>query len=224
MPNPSDTIIPAEKLTAYERWELPVLGGKPKAPPVAEEVPNRPPTAEELDQIRHLAHEEGFASGREEGLQRGLQEGLAAGQEEITATLGRLGAVMRAYAQPLATQQTQVERALLALVQQIAGAVVRRELRADEEQILALVREAMQGVARQSERLTVQLNPSDCQLIRERLETSGDWDPAWRVTENPGLTPGGCIVETVVNYVDASVEQRLLDAIDATFREPVEPE
>src|SRR5690554_3021090 len=98
--------IPAEELTAYERWELPVMDeadDEAELPPQApanevEEVEVQPLTAQDLEEIRQAAwsegHEEGFQAGQqegreqglqtghEEGYQQGLEQGLAQGLEE----------------------------------------------------------------------------------------------------------------------------------------------
>lgn len=202
--------VPAEQLTAFERWELPSLEhGDRRRSVTSERHAMRPPTAQELESIRSTAHEEGFKQGKEEGLRQGLEQGLRDGQTEIVAQLARLGSVMRAYTQPLQQQQEVLERNILDLAFQIARAVIRHEVTADTSPLLSVIREALTQVGRQGERLTVQLNPGDLQMIRDGLKQTGDWDDAWRFVENPTLTPGGCIVETALNYIDATVEARL---------------
>lgn len=216
--------IPAEKLTAYERWEIPALGEAAQARKkvrTAEAAPNRPPTVEELESIRHLAHEEGFRQGKEDGYRAGLEQGLKEGQTEIIAQVAKLASIMRAYTQPLAQQQAALEQSLVSLVENLARTVVLRELETNPDTLLKIVREALAAVARQGERLTVQLNPADLAMIRENVSDSGEWDPAWRFMENPALTPGGCIVETALNYVDATVESRLKEMLTA-FSERVQ--
>src|SRR5690554_334033 len=98
--------IPAEELTAYERWELPVMdgaGAEAQSPSEAaieelEGVEVQPLTAQDLEEIRQAAwsegheegfqlgqqegHEQGLKSGHEEGYQQGLEQGLAQGLEE----------------------------------------------------------------------------------------------------------------------------------------------
>lgn len=90
--SPSD--VPPEKLTAYERWELPVMGDAnaprrtPAAKPSAAKSPQgpakpvKPPTAAELEAIREAAYKEGLDQGRHDGLKLGREAGLAQGLEE----------------------------------------------------------------------------------------------------------------------------------------------
>ena len=89
----------SESLTAYERWELPVMaeaqrqrrmavalaaGAPPATPakrPEGARAP-RPPTAAELESIREAAYREGLEQGQQEGFAQGRGEGLIQGQEE----------------------------------------------------------------------------------------------------------------------------------------------
>lgn len=89
---------PSESLTAYERWELPVLKEAERARQAAvatvntprpereagdsEPVRRPPPTAAELESIREAAYQEGLEQGYAEGLKKGHDEGFAKGLEE----------------------------------------------------------------------------------------------------------------------------------------------
>ncbi|MBK8970158.1 MAG: flagellar assembly protein FliH [Hahellaceae bacterium] len=87
---------PPETLTAYERWELPVMGDSGSASRTAEgaakpsaakaapgpQKPVKPPTAAELEAIREAAYKEGLDQGRHDGLKLGRESGLAKGLEE----------------------------------------------------------------------------------------------------------------------------------------------
>lgn len=99
MADASDDQTEKRPLTAYERWELPVMNEnqapresavsvsrKPsqqtEAAARGPEEPVRPPTAAELEGIRQAAREEGLAEGQEEGRRQGHQEGFSQGQKQ----------------------------------------------------------------------------------------------------------------------------------------------
>src|ERR1017187_368317 len=71
----SDVLTPKEKLTAYERWELPSfdtadsirISGNPNGLKL--------PTAVELENMQLHAREEGYQAGHQEGYQAGYAEG-----------------------------------------------------------------------------------------------------------------------------------------------------
>jgi len=80
--------IPSGDLTAYERWELPLLDeeGRRGASVESEERNVKPMTAEELEAIHNEAVEEGrregYEAGKQEGMDQGAREGYRVGYDE----------------------------------------------------------------------------------------------------------------------------------------------
>jgi flagellar assembly protein FliH len=64
--------------------------------------------------------------------------------------------------------------------------------------------------------VNVQLHPGDAALVRELL-SGQDQEQDWRISDNPGVTRGGCLVVTDTSRVDATVERRLGEAILKVF-------
>jgi len=73
--------IPKENLTAYERWELPLLDAGGNEVAREEERNVKPLTAADIAEIRQAAHADGLEEGRKEGFDAGHQEGLKTGHE-----------------------------------------------------------------------------------------------------------------------------------------------
>src|SRR5690606_16649901 len=168
--------IPAEQLTAYERWERTVMDMAGNEPAeiteevVEEEIEIKPLTAEELEEIRQAAYlegqQEGFQLGREEGFREGREAGYAEGREtgyadgratgeeqgatskraEIDAALKRLEGVTAELMEPIRRQQDEAEQALLNLVLAVSRSVIRREVSLDSQQIRQVVREALEAL------------------------------------------------------------------------------
>ncbi len=210
-------MIPAEQLTAYERWELPALEERAAAgrrPPraAAREQRMQLPTAQELEALRKSAWDEGFQQGRQEGKTegdaRGYEEGWQRAREEITAQATRLANVINAFTQPLQQQESVLEQDLLLMVRAMAEAVIAHHVQIDVEplrqQIVALIGQ----MAQRAEQLTVQMNPDDVALLRSQLQAHELWQSHWRIQENPLISQGGCIVESPQQYVDARLEVR----------------
>ena len=59
--------IPKENLTAYERWELPLLDAKGNEVAREEELNVKPLTAANIEEIRQAAYADGLEEGRKEG-------------------------------------------------------------------------------------------------------------------------------------------------------------
>jgi flagellar assembly protein FliH len=157
-------------------------------------------TAEQIEDIQRQAHEEGFELGR--------GEGLTAGKKELQARVQRLEAVMAALAQPLKDLDDAIEEELLALAMAVARQLVRREIKTDPGQIVAVVREALAVLPAASRRVRLHLHPDDAALVRDALSVP-EGDNAWRIMEDPVLTRGGCRIITETSQVDATLESRL---------------
>lgn len=230
-------IIASDNLTAYRRWELPSV-----EPPSA----SRPalPTLDEIEAIQREAHEESFAVGHQEGwregraqgyqegqreghaegYQRGLAEGLLAGRDETKLRVQKLGQILDLMSKPLEKMDKAVEEELANLAIEIARHLVRRELRASPGEIVAVVRATVNLLPVSSIGVQVRLHPDDAQLIRETLSLGREDDPVWRITEDQTLTRGGCVVNTELSRIDATVEKRLGAVIATMLGDEREPE
>ncbi|MBL8397769.1 MAG: flagellar assembly protein FliH [Candidatus Accumulibacter sp.] len=221
-------LIPKEKLTAYQRWEIaafdeqqraeseiedePILGEPAKEaeveprvvePITAQEVPSEPvialPTAEEIDQIHREAHATGYTAG----YAAGFQEGIVVAQE----TAKQMARLMDGLQQALTGVDQAVADQLLALAIDIARQVLRQSLRVRPELLLPVVREAVSALHGHGGQALLFVNPADGELVREHLgEQLAHRN--WRILDDPTLTAGGCRVEVAASEVDATLETR----------------
>ncbi|ROR34931.1 flagellar assembly protein FliH [Inmirania thermothiophila] len=191
-------LLRGERAGEAERWQAPEVGASGTVRRHAL------PTAEEIERIQRQAWEEGFTEGREAG----YREGRAAGEAEVRAAARRLEALCDLLARPLQALDEEVERELVQLALAVAQQLVRRELRTDPGEVVAVVREALAALPVAERLVRVHLHPEDAALVREALSLSGE-ERAWKVVEDPTITRGGCRVETDVSRLDATVENRL---------------
>ncbi|MEJ2326386.1 MAG: flagellar assembly protein FliH [Chromatiaceae bacterium] len=110
----------------------------------------------------------------------------------------------------------QVENELVALATALVRQLRRREIKTEPTVVVAAVREALGVLPVAARNISVQLHPADAALVRELLPPQED-EQDWRLTENPAMTRGGCVVVTDVSHVDATVERRLAAAILKIF-------
>ena len=176
----------------------------------------RPLTASQVESVQKEAYAEGFAEGRREGLARGTAEGVARGGALVEELLTRL-------ARPLEDLDERVVESLVSLAMSVARHLVRRELKTDPGQVIAVVREAVSALPLASQGVHLYLHPDDAALVRETLVVP-EGETAWRVVEEPVLTRGGCRVVTESSQVDATVEQRVAAAIAKVLGEERESE
>jgi len=151
----SSKVISGDELTttAYQRWELPNMqsphGAKARVEEVAEATV-QPLTAEQLEQIQQEAYREGFELGK--------KEGRDAGQQEIKKAVANLGRVIDAFSNPLQEVDARVEQELVALALAVARQIIRRELKTDPGQVIAVVREALAALPSASRRVQIALH------------------------------------------------------------------
>jgi flagellar assembly protein FliH len=232
--------IPKEQLTAYERWELPLLDAYGNEVPREEERDIKPLTAAELQDIHQQAqveghgaglekgHQEGFAKGREEGFAQGVKAGTVDGhkqgeragrehsKQQMQALEKRLDSVMESLVFPIRQQQNDLEEALVQLATAVAKAVVQRELFQDSSHILQVVRRAMAALPATTETVRISANPQDIEALQASLARL---DAPTKLVEDATVSPGGCRVETRYSLVDFTVEKRFQQVVHALVNE-----
>jgi flagellar assembly protein FliH len=133
-------------------------------------------------------------------------------QERIT----RFDAHLQLLARPLIELDAQVEKELVTLALTVARHVVRRELRIDPTQVVAIIRGTVALLPAAARDVRVHLHPDDAAIVRERL-AEPHAERAWTVVEDPIMARGGCRVTTDTAQIDARLESRLGAAISAVF-------
>ena len=183
---------------AVQSWSLPRVDGP---------VIGRTRRTEDLNALEREAWQAGFQAGREAGTAAALAEHAAA-QALLDERARELGATLDLLARPLHELDAEVFRQVAALAATIAGQLVRRELKAQPDQIVAVVRETLALLPVASREVRVHLHPDDAALVRERLVEPAQ-ERAWTIAEDPVLARGGCRITSEKSTIDARLEQRL---------------
>lgn len=192
----SDRVVPGERLTAWERWELGAI-----AEARAEEQ-RATQAAKARAETIESAREEGYRAGFEAGRRDGEAKGLALAKAESA----RLAAAANAAEATLEALGTTIAGKSVQLALAIARQVLRQELSTQPEAIVALVREALEagGVPKG---VRVLCHPDDAALIRA---ADADEIAAGRfiVAEDPRVARGGCRLVSEAGELDATLETR----------------
>jgi flagellar assembly protein FliH len=154
---------------------------------------------------------------------RGYQEGLAAGQAEIqkrtgelNARIARLDSILELLSRPLEDLDKEIEQQLTLLALTVGKQMVRRELRTDPAQVIAVIRESVGRLPAAARDVRVHLHPEDAAVVREHL-SSPSADRAWNIVEDPAMSRGGCVVRTDTSQIDARLDSRLNAVVSAAF-------
>ena len=187
----SDTVIPKEQLTAWQRWEVPAFDSHIEQRVSAGTLP----TADQLEQIQKQAHDEGYQAGYSEGSRRAAEEAQ------------RMAGLLNALTAELQQVDQDVAQDLLNLALEVAKQMLHSTLKTKPEVLLNVVRDAIGSLPHFSQDAHLVLHPADAELVRngmgEHLTHSG-----WKIFEDTQMERGGCRVETAHSQIDASLATR----------------
>jgi flagellar assembly protein FliH len=214
-------VVPKEKQSAYQRWEMTSLGddrptlserlGAVSSPAsiaaanaaATAHTANIAAMAEQIKIAREQAHAEGYAAGLEEGHVIGLEQGRAEAETERLA----LKEIAETFGTEVAQANELIASDMLDLSLDLAKAMLKTALNVRPELIVPLVREAIHYLPTLQQPALLHLNPDDALLIAhhmgDEISTAG-----WRVVDDPHMDRGGCRIETASNQIDATMPTR----------------
>ncbi|MCS4249796.1 flagellar assembly protein FliH [Pseudomonas sp. BIGb0164] len=236
---PSD-LIRARDVGGFDIWSLPSFDPhvpepepepEPELPVESEEVPLdevQPLTLEEVEAIRQEAYNEGFAAGEKDGFRSTTLKVRQEAEAALSVKLASLECLMGTLFDPIAEQDSQIEKAMVGLVEHIARQVIQRELVLDSSHIESVMREALKLLPLGVGNVRLYINPQDFEQVKALRERH---EETWRIVEDASLQPGGCRVETEHSRIDATVETRisqimakLFDQLHEQALHPAEPD
>jgi flagellar assembly protein FliH len=195
-------IISSDEAGSIERWQTPLV--EHSASSGDAQLPRGPITAEAIEKIQKQAYKEAY----DEGLANGYKEGIAKSKAELAPHIQLLQKALSALSKPFKDLDQEVEQQLTELAITIARQLVRREIKTDPGQIIAIVREAILVLPSAAKKIYVYLHPEDLELVKTKLSAS-EPESYWRLMEDPTLSRGDCKVMTDTSTIDATVERRL---------------
>lgn len=196
------SILARELVSRAERWQQPELSTD------ARYTQGPANTVQHIEALERQAHDEGY--------ERGLSEGRAQAQEELRQRLGEIEGLLDHLVRPLEDLDDELESQLVEMTVAMAKQLIRRELRTQPDEIIAVVREALAVLPAASRCLRVRLHPEDAVLVREVLQ-HGDSHSGWSIEEDPLLERGGCVVQGEHSEVDARLDKRIGAVVHAVW-------
>ena len=189
----SSTVIPKEKLSAYQRWEMhsfDTLGSRGRF--ASEEV------EDDAAKVRQL-HQQVYDAGRADG----LREGAAKAANDAIHVADLLVGIKE---QSLEINQT-IADDVLGLALEIARQMVRRALEVHPELIIPVVQDAISRLPQPLAQASITLHPADAVLVQEKIGEQLA-HAGWKIIEDPACARGGCLLQTTGSQVDATTGTR----------------
>ncbi len=161
---------------------------------------------ERLAAIEREAFTKGYAQGE--------RAGLEAGGKRAEAMLRRIGQTIEELGGLRQTLIHETEREMVQLALTLARRVVHREVTLDPELAAALAHVALERLGTTTP-ATIRLNPEDYTIV---AQDSARWGgQTVTVVPDPGISRGGCLVETAFGSVDATIERQFDELSRALF-------
>lgn len=157
---------------------------------------------EKLRQAKKTSYDQGFAEG--------LNKGTVLQKEEAGRAIAAVNDLMNQLTGLRREIVEKAEQQILQLAFAIAEKVIHQEVGRNETVVASVLREAVKSVT-DRDGMKVRLNPRDFRYIMEVKEeifkeVNGVKNIAFE--EDPGIQPGGVVVETLFGEVDARLEQQ----------------
>lgn len=200
--------IPREELSSFEAWNPGSLSGGPEASSAgvqrpAPPAPPPPNPADELMAQLKQVRQTGYQDGYRDGLVAldGFKQSFAA---QVTA---QVGAIVQGFGQQLDDLQQDMARALAVTATQLAKQMVRSELSMKPELVAVVATEAVDTLLLSARHITVRVHPDDHALVAQGAADVLSARGA-RLLSDPEVLRGGCLVESDIGVIDATLEAR----------------
>jgi len=209
----------AAELESLRLWSMPDVSGAEAKESETVELEDEPTpilTVDEIEAMQKQAYDEAFAQGKMHGFQQGFDEGSKKGYDDnlhlLQSQAATLVSLLESLSEPFKHLDEEVEKELVKLSIAIATQMIRREIKLDPGQIIAVIRESINVLPLASQKISLKLHPEDAELVRSALALD-EMSPSWAIIEDPLITRGGCEVNTDISHVNATVEHRLAAVI-----------
>jgi flagellar assembly protein FliH len=212
----SSRIIFAEDLVGASPWKPRALEGDRRTGSGRRSIVDR--RESEALAPRSPTYEDGLQDGIEQGLARARIEQAEIHRLEREAVAQHAGALLGTFTAQLAGIQQSLADEVTGLAVEIARSAVSAALRIRADLIAPAVAEALASIADEHAKPVVRMNPEDISLLGEVLAPVLAMHSAQLVAD-PGVGPGGCIIDTPRANVDGTLATRWRRSLAAIGRD-----
>ena len=198
-------IIKQESESDYKNWQAPVVEGTIASP---NSIFGKPPTAQDIQNLQQQAYDEAKEEGFRAGKQQGYQEGKQLADKEYSERIQLFDSYLSIMTKSLQLLDENVEQEIVKLSLLIARHIIRREIKLEPGEVVAVVREAIKAIPSSAEDTKIYLHPEDAELVRKAFSLKEE-ELNWKIEEDILLMRGDCRIESKSSLIDASIESRL---------------
>jgi len=199
-----NTYNPEEEANA-QRWQYPDVGLDSESKNAGVGIL----TAEKIESIQNQAYQQAY----DEGYAKGFAEGQEKGKQSLEGLLAVINKTAEQIEKPLQQLDDRVLEQMYELVVAITRQLIRREMKTEPGEIVAVVREAISLLPVNENRINISLHPDDVALLKELFQSNNEADH-WHFIDDIGLQRGDCKITTEFSTIDASLETRLFSIVN----------
>lgn len=203
------------ELTAYERWELPVVKGNVvnNNKLVIDQEPVFEVKQDVLDTLKANAHDTGLKEGKEIGYNTGV--------EEVNNHISYLDKIIHCLEEPLKNLTFPIEQDLMEMITIIVKKIIQQELTTKPEHILTITQLALQALPVSTRDVKLTLHPQDIELIKNNALIQ-NLDLSCELVANENISRGGCSIQTYPSSIDATLESRISNVFSQVFKDKLD--
>ena len=198
--------IPREELNDVKAWHPGDLAGGPAPQPNVQRSADEAPKADVAVQLAAQ-----LRAARQAGYQDGYRDGLVAldgfKQSFAVQTSAQIGALLQSLADEFGGLQQDMARTLAIAATHLARQIVRSELASNPALVANVAQEAVDTLLLSAKHITLRVHPDDHPFVAQGaadvLAARGA-----RLLADPAMSRGGCLVESDIGLIDASLETR----------------
>jgi flagellar assembly protein FliH len=206
--------IPGEQLGGFSAWAPTAL-----ADPNASSNPGlQGATLAQPSPALAKALRAQLVMARQSGYQEGYRDGLAAlegfKQAHSQQLSAQLGDWLESFDAQMLALEARMAQAVADSAVLLAARVLRSELKAHPEHVLEVARQALDALMLGARHVVVQVHPDDLPLVAQGLQELLQARGA-RLVAQAQVQRGGCLIESDLGQVDARLEARWAQCVEA---------
>jgi flagellar assembly protein FliH len=206
----SESSIPKEQQTAYQRWEMSAFTDENTGSSSVRKPKTTSAAASSISGALESVRKEAYTKG----MQEGFAVGMAKAKEYAAKDHAQFLSIAAAFENALEMADQKIEEDILALALDVAKLMLKTKINIDPEVILPVVRDAIHYLPQVQKPARIILHHEDARILRDQLGEELS-EQAWQIQEDNNIERGGCLVETGENQIDATNEMRWKRISDA---------
>jgi len=145
---------------------------------------------------------------KQRAFKQGYQEGVEQAANEWNTKLDLIKNMSHVLDDSIQDIDKTIQEKCAEIAIAISKQIIRRELSLDSGQIVSAVKQAIDLIPRDGERINIHINPKDMQYINE-IFSSEDQTSKYNIVQDPSIDAGGCKAFTDYSLVDLTIDKQI---------------